>query len=330
VRKTLVTDQDESISLRKLLKGAVTGEWRGADVERRALAEGTLSTGGYMLPSLVSSRILDLARNKARVLQAGASIIPMSERTLLVPKWATDQTAAWHTENAAITPSDPSLGSVTLTAHTLASIVVVSRELIEDTGVNFDDQLQLAFAQRFGLVLDLAALYGSGSDPEPRGVKNTAAVVKTPMATNGAAPPNYDFVVDAVGRLADGNEEANAIIYSPRTARELAKLKDTTNQPMEAPEYVGALPRYETNQIGNAFTVGSGTTTSDMFVADWSQLLVGIRTSLQIQVLDQRYSDFGQIGFLAWFRGDVAVGRADPPEGGHLRGRRKSSAAPRR
>jgi hypothetical protein len=28
---------------------------------------------------------------------------------------------------------------------------------------------------------------------------------------------------DAVGRLSDANEEPNAIIYSPRTARELAK-----------------------------------------------------------------------------------------------------------
>jgi HK97 family phage major capsid protein len=35
-----------------------------------------------------------------------------------------------------------------------------------------------------------------------------------------------------------------------------------------------------------------------------------VRTSLQIQVLDQRYADYGQIGFLAWWRGDVVVGRA--------------------
>ncbi len=47
-----------------------------------------------------------------------------------------------------------------------------------------------------------------------------------------------------------------------------------------------------------------------MFVGDWSQLLVGIRTSLQINVLHERYADTGQVGFLAWFRGDVAVGRA--------------------
>jgi predicted phage gp36 major capsid-like protein len=33
---------------------------------------------------------------------------------------------------------------------------------------------------------------------------------------------------------------------------------------------------------------------------------VGIRTSLQITVLSERYADTGQVGFLAWFRATSA------------------------
>ncbi len=44
-------------------------------------------------------------------------------------------------------------------------------------------------------------------------------------------------------------------------------------------------------------------------MGDWRQLLIGVRTELQIKVLDQRYADNGQTGFIAWWRGDVAVAR---------------------
>ena len=36
---------------------------------------------------------------------------------------------------------------------------------------------------------------------------------------------------------------------------------------------------------------------------------MGIRTQVQIEVLTERYADYGQVGFLAWWRGDVRVAR---------------------
>ena len=42
--KGMVPPEHEGLSLRKFLRGAVTGEWNGAESERRALAEGTLSS----------------------------------------------------------------------------------------------------------------------------------------------------------------------------------------------------------------------------------------------------------------------------------------------
>jgi HK97 family phage major capsid protein len=108
------------------------------------------------------------------------------------------------------------------------------------------------------------------------------------MGTNGAALTNYDPLVDAVGTLRDNNENPTAAIYSPRTGRALAKLKDTTNQPLSVPSYLDGVARYETNQIPNTLTQGSSTLASDVFVGDWSQLYVGIRTQLQIQVLSER------------------------------------------
>ena len=173
-----------------------------------------------------------------------------------------------------------------------------------------DDQLRNAFSAQFALTVDKAALYGSGTAPEPRGVKSSSGITTLSMGTNGAALTNYDWLVDAYGTLRDLNETATGVIFSPRTARNLGKLKATDNQPLMPPNYIAGLPRFDTNQVPVNLTQGSATTASDAFTADWNQLLVGVRTALQIQVLTERYADTGQVGLLCWWRGDIAVARA--------------------
>ena len=303
-----IRPDERNMSFRKWVKGAVTGDWHDAEMERRAMSEGVLAGGGFAVPTPLSTRIIDRARNAARVLQAGAQTVPMTSQTLKIARVAGDQTAAWHTENAPIGASDMTLESVTLTARTLTSLVVASRELIEDAeGV--ETALEEAFAAQLALSLDLAALYGSGVAPEPRGVKNTTGVTLQSQGANGAALTNYDPLVDALATLWDFNEQANGIIHAPRTARTLAKLKDTTGQPLVAPEVLQGVPRYTTNQVPTTLTQGTATTASDIFVADWKQLLVGIRHSFNIQVLNERYADNYQIGFIASLRADIVVAR---------------------
>src|SRR4051794_31888568 len=297
------------LSLRKYLRGMVTGDWDGATAERRAMAEGVLGTGGYMLPAPLSAQIIDLARNQTRVLQAGAGLVPMPNKTLDMARWEQDPTATWHTENALIPASDATLGRVRLDAKALTTRVVASRELLEDAP-GIENELRNAFARQFALTVDYAALYGAGVDPEPRGVKNTAGITTINYGgANGGVPISYGSVIDAIGALEDVNETPRGIIWSPRTGRTFARLTDSTGQPIQMPDVVANLPRYATAQVPNNLTLGTSTDTSDAFVADWSKLLVGVRTGLQIQVLTERYSDAGQIGFLAWWRGDIAVAR---------------------
>lgn len=308
------TDHEEgprALDFGRYVRGMVTGNWRESDMERRAMSEGTLTAGGYAVPTILSSQIIDLARNRAQVLAAGAQLVPMSNQTVDLAKWAGDPTAAWHSENATITPSDAVLGRVRLQAKTLASIVIASRELIEDADpLTVSQSLTQAFAAQFALTVDLAALYGAGVAPQPQGLKTASGVTVTPIGANGAPPTNYDWLVNSVFAVRAANETPNAVLYAPRTAKSLALLKDTTNQPLQAPAYLDNVARFETAQIPTNLVVGtSGTTTSDAFCGDWTQLLVGVRTDLKIQVLSERYVDAGQVGFSAWWRGDIGMAR---------------------
>lgn len=308
----MIREEHSELSLSKYLKGALNSDWRGADAEREvfmSLSGGTDASGGILIPEILSGSIIDLVRNRTRVLQAGARVVPMANRKVVVPRWASDPEPTWRAEGDPFAEDDATMDSIELTAKGLGVVTKVTLELIEDTSI--ESELMAAFASAFALKLDWAALYADGTNDAPTGVKNAAGVTKTPLAENGAAP-TWDALVDAVGRLRDVNEDPNAQIMSDRTARTLAKLKDADGQYLAPPTYLDGVTRYSTNQVPN--TLDEGTTldsTSDVFTGDWSQLYFGVRTALRIFPLRERYLvDSGEIGFVAHWRGDFAVARA--------------------
>ena len=232
--------------------------------------------------------MIDLARNQARVFQAGAITVPMGPQTLKVARLTDESSPAWKTENAAITDADMVFDSVTFTARTLVRLVKLSVELFEDADPSSEDVIARAFASQLALELDRVALRGTGTPPEPRGVLNTSGVTITTHGANGANITNYDWLIDAAGVVLANNYDPNAHILAPRTVTSLAKLKEATRNAYLAPP-PSLLPRLPTKQIPTNLTVGTSTDTTEISTAQWNQLMVGIRTQLNLHLLRERF-----------------------------------------
>ena len=161
------------------------------DDEKRALAEGTDSAGGYTVPTPLAMEFIDKLRAKSVLIQAGARTIDMTSETLAIAKLATDPQATWTAENGSVTESDPTFARVDLTAKKLIGITRLSRELAEDSA-NVNQMLENAFIQAVSLQFDLAGLYGAGTGAIPTGIVNQVGINAISMAANGAAPTNFD------------------------------------------------------------------------------------------------------------------------------------------
>ncbi len=302
------------LNLGRFVRGLVTGEWEGAEAERRAMAEGTLSAGGYMVPTPLALNVIDLARKQARVMQAGAQTVPMTSNKLTIARVTGDPSASWKAENAPGTFSDMTFDALNFNAHTLIALVKVSRELLEDAQ-GIDGVINTALAEALALELDRVSLYGSGTGDEPKGLKNTAGVLKLSMGANGAQLTDYDEFSQAVQAVREQNGEPNSAMYAPRTAGAIDRMKDTTGQPLQAPESFKTLKKHVTNQIPTNLTQGSATTASDAFVGDFTQLLIGMRATLQIEVSNSASDDSGsaftqhQVWIKATLRADVQVAK---------------------
>jgi HK97 family phage major capsid protein len=303
------------LSFDRYLRGLATGNWDGAS-EERALSEGTLTAGGHLVPTPLSSRVIDLARNASRVIQAGATTVPMTSGTLKLARLTGENSPAWKSENASITAQDMTFDSVTLTARTLVRLVTLSVELFEDADPSSEDVIANSFAQQLALELDRVGLRGTGTPPEPKGILNHTNVTLTAHGTNGSvigSPPaagtmGWEFLVDSIGTVRNFNFEPNAQVMAPRTTQSLAKLRDTTNQYIAPPSYLDGIPRLVTKQVPINLTVGSSTDTSEVYTGQWDQCLIGIRTNFSLQFLRERFlADNLQYAFLAYLRADVQL-----------------------
>jgi HK97 family phage major capsid protein len=296
----------EGLSFDRYLRGMATGQWEGAEHER-ALAESSVGAGGALVPAPLSARVIDLARNRTVVMRAGAQTVPMTSATLALARLTSEGTPAWKSENATITAADMVFDRVTFTARTLVRTILLSVELFEDADPSSEDVIANSFAGQMAVELDRVALLGTGTPPEPRGVLNQSGVTVTAHGANGTAITNYDWWLDAIGAVRAAGFEPTYHIQAPRSSTSLSKLKETSTLAYMAPP-ANMLPMLTTKSVPINLTVGTSNDTSYVFTADWSQLMVGIRTDFTLRFLGERYlADNLQYAFLAYLRADVQV-----------------------
>lgn len=310
VRSEFSVDEARNFDLGRAVRGMVTGRWDGADIERRALGEGADSTGGVMVPELLASFVIDRARNQARVLEAGAVVVPMDSDDVSVPRLASSAVPAWRLEHGAVAESDPGFERVRFQAKTIACFARASYELMQDMSAQSASAITNDLTSQIALALDVAALRGSGVNPVPLGVRNQPGVTVQSLGANGAVPTSWDALVDAVAAVQAANFQPNAAIYSPRAGATFAKLKDNTGQPLQRPPFLDGLALLPSAQIPNDLVQGTSNDASELYVAKWDELLIGVRPSLsvQVKVLDQPFATSNmQVAILCWLRADVQL-----------------------
>lgn len=275
---------------------------------RKALASGTGTTGGYAVPNLLQSGILEALVPVSSLLRAGAGIIPIEAgQTTTFAAVNSIPTAAWRSEGGSVQMSDPAFRAVVATPRSLAFMFLVSRELLAD-GKDVDGALRNAIAQSFAKELDRAGLRGSGASPEPRGILNTAGIAAVTNGANGTVLAGYANIISAAQAILQADAPMpTAAIMSPRSLMRLGGLVDTLGQPIRIPQAIQTLQFIATSQVPNTLTVGSSTDASEIYVGAFGNMAFAMRENVSIMTADQLYAASGQVAFIGHVRVDVIV-----------------------
>lgn len=154
-------------------------------IDVRALSKLTAGAGANTVPTSFYERLVAHMIDTAQVLAFATVLNTSGGESLQIPKTTAHSSAAIVTEGAAIAASDPAFGQVTLGAYKYGLLIQVSRELVDDSGVDLEGYLAEQAGRALGNAFGAHAITGTGTG-QPRGVTLDSTLGVTGGA--GAAP----------------------------------------------------------------------------------------------------------------------------------------------
>jgi HK97 family phage major capsid protein/HK97 family phage prohead protease len=270
---------------------------------KRDLTAGTNNAGGFAVATdLLAASFIEMLRNRAVVMRAGATMLSGLVGNVAIPKQSAAATAYWVAENSAPTESQQTLAQVPMNPKTVGAWTDISRRLLNQASIDVEAMVRRDLSSVIALAIDSAALYGSGSSNQPLGVKNQTGVnTKDFAATN----PTFAELVAMETEVATDNADIGTMVYLFNPAQRGA-LK-TTEKATDTAQFV-----WEPGNTVNGYRteVSNQVTAGDVFFGNFADLLIGMWAGLDLMVDPYSGSTAGTVRVVALQDIDIAVRNA--------------------
>lgn len=272
------------------------------EYERFAVNSSSDNAGGYELPADLSALFIDYMADQSVVTSAGAYLTTIGDRN--VASVVGNVTATFRGENEAVTENEP-FTSVKLLPKTVSAIVKASREQVQDS-INFERDVARTAVSALTTAMDMEVLQGTGGDGL-NGILGTAGVLAVnPTNANGDELEDWKKLSKARYLLDESAIDSISSIMSPREAFTLDSLVDTLGQPLNPP-YLTRYPKNISRAVKTDYVQGTSSDASNIFVGDFTRLLLGFRLGIRIELLKENFAAKYQYGYLISARLDSVV-----------------------
>jgi len=264
--------------------------------------------GGYAIPTGFSNELIQSMKAYSGMLEACRIITTASGAPL---EWPTlDDTAAvgsQQTEAAAITVQDFTLGQKIHYAYTIADIIKVSFQWLEDE-VLLASELPGMIGTRLGRKVNDLLTDADGSS-KPTGIlaASGGASVGETAASSAISRDNIIDVIHSVNRAYRSGPNV-AFMMADTTLAALKKLTVGTSddRPLWQPDMINGTPgRLEGFPIvvNDDFpAIGAGA--KSIAFGDWSKYVIRQVGGVNVMRLDERFADALSVGFVGYWRID--------------------------
>jgi HK97 family phage major capsid protein len=248
---------------------------------------------------------IDVLRNSSSVMQAGARLLNGLSGDVKIPKKATAAASSWVTEGSAVSESEMTVSSVSMTPRHLGAFTDITRQLMQQSSLSVEALVRDDLAQAIALAIDLGALQGDGTGGAPTGIKNTAGINTVDFGTAPDLVPTFAQVVEMETKVAEDNALRGNLAYIMNAAM-VGALK-TTEKATGTAQFV-VEPGGTVN--GYRAIVSNQVASGDAYFGDFDSLLVGFWSGLDILVDPYAGATSGNVRIIAMQTCDVAVRHA--------------------
>jgi HK97 family phage major capsid protein len=254
---------------------------------------GTNSSGGFLKPTEhLGSEFISALKAKLVIAQAGSRFLEGLKGDINIPKMSAEvSNVSFVSENNAPTEGAATFSQVTMAPKTLAAYVDVSRKLMMQSDPSVEAVLRDDVINSFARKIDEVAIEGGGSN-EPSGIIASVSGNVEAIGTNGGAIA-YDNVVDLVRLVEEDNALLNeASAYFIGHPKVTAKLRTTSKQSsgvegnfiLEPNNQMLGYNYLATSLVPSDLSKGTGSNLSALIFGDFSQLLVGFYSGVDVLV----------------------------------------------
>ena len=191
-----------------MIRSLARGEIRSATFEKRDITKGST---GAPVPTSFYDQVIMLARATGPMLAVSTELATASGESLQIPRLSTYSVGSANSEAATFGESDPAFSAfITLGAFKYGFLTQVSRELLEDSGVDVLSLLATNCGNALGFAVNTALTTGTGT-VEPTGIvtaSGSALIGGTGLAATGGFTytnlVNLLYSTDAAARALPG------------------------------------------------------------------------------------------------------------------------------
>lgn len=263
----------------------------GAPIERRVFSTTNPSggPGSALIQTDISPNLIDRLRQRVICRQMGATVLGGLQGNLNIPRLKASATAYWVGESGAITASDPQTDDVSFTPKHVGGLVEVSRNMIQQPSIDVARMVEDDLLKLIAVALDQAAIQGGGSN-QPVGILGTSGIGSVALGTNGAAP-TWAAIIELIAAVDTANALTGSLGfvtngYAVSAMRRTLKTSTDTasNFIMNAPNELAGYPLGSSQNVPFNLTKGTGSALAALIFGDWSQLVLGFWSELDILV----------------------------------------------
>ena len=295
----------KDVSMVKMIKGVITGDWRGAEkeqeiqkaVQQKAIEQGSSVAGGYLIPTELSSEIVDRIVAKNVLAQLGVTQARPQRLHFDIPKVNGGTTAYWVGENAEITESNMDFGLISMRPKIVAALTGASRTSIDSGDAGIMGIIEGDLTKALSAAIMTKALYGDGTANTPIGLLNTVGVkTLNPGETSTGDVPTYDLLLQMINKVEDDDIDgarwgflSRAGVFNLLKKQKVPQFSGQTDgQAVFAPIISDAalaaaigVPFQKTSAVSK--TNGTNSNLANLIYGDWSQFVMATWGGLMIE-----------------------------------------------
>ncbi len=198
------------------------------DAFARDMTTGVSAQGGALVQS-TKLTMVDILRNKSVVLRNNATFIRDLKSGAFLPRQSGTASVSWLSETGGASEADGTFDTLPLTPHRITGQTNYSVQLFRQTNEMIEQVVQNDLTELISVALDGAAVLGTGSSNQPRGIVNTTGVGSITLG----GPASFSNIVEfertlaATGNVDTSGPQPPVWIASPNTR---AKLRQRPRQ----------------------------------------------------------------------------------------------------